>query len=290
VVISNISDCQNVLSVYDYSNLADIRTLATLSGAQAGFDHADPGAGEFDPRFCDPTFQRGLPPAPHGCATSKVSGKAYCNLTSSGDLVVVDIDAATPTFRLIPTHGKGSGKTHVHPSGRYVYSLQEEPRGGCQIGQLVVLDAMTDTIVKELPLGYKGPDCAEELAGTPAETANPDHLTFSRDGKTLFVGVAGGFEAADAVVDQHVVVDTTDAANPTQLASLPMGKSTGHSSDAITADGTRIFCVDALDETVTEVGVSTKTVTRTLRVKSNPKVVATYGTAEGPSEQEGPIH
>jgi hypothetical protein len=290
VVASNIGDCADVLTVYDYSDIGDIRPLATLTGAAAGFDAADPGDGNFDPSFCDPTYQRGLPPAPHGCATSKVSGKAYCNLTSSGALVVVDIDAETPTFEVVATTGKGGGKTHAHPDGRYVYSLQEEPRGGCQIGQMVVLDAMTDAVVRELPLGYTGPDCDEDLAGTPAETANPDHFTFSADHGTLFVGVAGGFGADDARVDQHVVLDMTNPAQPVQLPSIQMGVSTGHSSDALSGDGAHLFCVDAVDETITEVDPATRAVVRTLEVGASPKVVTTYGSAEGPSPQEGPIH
>lgn len=289
IVVSNIGDCDDVLTVYDYSNIAGIQPLATLTGAQAGFDAPDPGAGGFDPRFCDPTYQRGVPPSPHGCATSSVSGKAYCNITSSGDIAVVDIDASPPTFTLIPTAGQGGGKTAVHPGGRYVYSLQEEPRGGCDIGQLVVIDAMTDTVVTELVLGYTGPACADDLTGTAAETANPDHLTFGPNG-TLFVGVAGGFMVADARVDQHVVVDVSDPANPVQLDSIQMGMSTGHSADALSGDSSRLFCVDAVDNTITEVDVFTRAVVRTLTVGAMPKVVATYGTDEGPSEQTGPVH
>jgi DNA-binding beta-propeller fold protein YncE len=286
---SNIADCDDVLSVYDYGDPGNIQKLATLTAAQAGFAAADPGPGNRDPLFCDPTYQRGAPPAPHGCATSPVSGRAYCNLTSSGSIVVVDIDAATPTFQLLPTTGTGGGKTEVHPGGRYVYSLQEEPRGGCNIGQLVVVDSMSDRIVAQMPLGYTGPGCTDQLAGTPAETANPDHLTFSHDGKTLFVGVGGGFMVPGARVDQHLVLDLTDPAAPVQLPSIPMGLSTGHSSDALSGDGEQLFCVDSVDNTITQVDALRRAVVSTLPVGDQPKVVATYGSQEGPSEQNGPI-
>src|SRR6185295_4487638 len=98
---------------------------------------------------------------------------------------------------------------------RYAYTLQESPRGVCQIGQIVVTDTMTDTVVKQVPLGYTGPGCAQDLTGTTAECANPDHIYFV--GATMFVGVAGGFMVADARVDQMVVVDVSDPANPAQL-------------------------------------------------------------------------
>jgi YVTN family beta-propeller protein len=288
VVISNIGDCENVMSVYDYTDVTAIQTLATLTAADAGWTAADPGAGMFDPMFCDPTYARGVPPAPHGCATSTVSGKAYCNITSSGDMVVVDLDADPPTFTLLPTGGSGGGKTAAHPGGRYVYSVQESPRGICQIGQLAVVDAMTDTVVAEVPLGYTGPACTDDLTGTAAETANPDHLNFSADGLTMFVGIAGGFEVADARIDQLVVVDLTDPANPVQAPSIGVGVETGHSFQTLSGDGGHLFVVDSIDNTVTEVDVATRTAARTLTVAAMPRCAATYGDTEGPSHQTGP--
>src|SRR5262249_41195904 len=107
VVISNISDCNNVLTVYDYTDITNIKALATLTAQQAGWD------GTSFPKTCDVTYKTGIPPAPHGCATSKLSKKAYCNLTGSGDLVVTDIDATPPTFKIIKTNGSGAGYTRV---------------------------------------------------------------------------------------------------------------------------------------------------------------------------------
>lgn len=296
VVISNIADCDNVLSVYDYSNLASIQTLATFSGTDAGFDGPDPGEGNFNPTFCDPTYQRGLPPAPHGCATSPSSGKAYCSVTNSGDVVVVDIDAATPTFTRLPTTGMGGGFTMMHPGGRYVYTMQEEPREGaggvnCQIGQIVVTDSMSDTVVSQTPVRYRGPDCTDMLAGTPAETANPGgHVYFSHDGKTLFIPTNGGFMVADARVDQLVVFDTSDPTNPVQLESIAVGTHTGHSAGALSGDGKWLFVVHAIDGTVSQVDTATRSVAATFTVEASPRVVATFGTLEGPGEQTGPIH
>jgi hypothetical protein len=293
VVISNISDCDNAMSVYDFTDPAAPETLATLTGADAGFDAPDPGEGNFDPAFCDPTFQRGLPPSPHGCATSPLSGKAYCNITSSGDMAVVDIDADEPSFQLLPTEGSGGGYTFAHPDGRYIYTMQESPREGdggaaCQVGAINITDSMDDTVVASVPLFYTGPDCADELAGLPEETANPGHAYFVDGGDTLLIPTSGGFDVADARVDQLIVVDTTDPVAPVQLASIQVGVHTSHSAGALAGDGSALFVVNAIDGTVSRVDVATREAT-TLTVGDDPRVLATFGDAEGPGYQTGPV-
>lgn len=291
VVITNIADCDDVLSVYDYSDVANIKKLATLTSKDAGYD------GTSRDKTCDVTYKTGAPPAPHGCATSKVSGKAYCNLTSSGGMVVIDVDASTPTFRVLPTSGSGGGYTKPHTSGRYVFSLQESPREvaemkagpACQIGQLVVIDAQNDTIAKEVPLLYEGPGCTRVLKGTDEETDNPSHMRISADGTLLFVTLGGGFEVASARVRQQVLVDISDPANPIQLPSVKTGVGTGHRADAITADGRFFFATNTSEGTVTQIDVAARTVAATIVVKPTPLTLATFGPA-GPSEHTGPIH
>jgi hypothetical protein len=294
VVVSNISDCDDAMSVYDFSDPAAPQRLATLTGADAGFDAPDPGEGNFDPAFCDPTFQRGLPPAPHGCTTSALSGKAYCNLTSSGAMVAIDIDAEEPTFELLPTEGTGGGYTFGHPGGRYIYTMQELPREGdggaaCQVGAINVTDSMDDTVVASVPLFYTGPDCAEELAGTPAATANAGHSYFVEDGNTLLIPTSGGFDVADARVDQLLVVDTADPVAPVQLDSIQVGVHTSHSAGALSGDGSTLFVVNGVDGTVSQVDVATRQAT-TLEVGADPRVLATFGDQEGPSHQTGPVY
>lgn len=292
VVLSNIADCDDVLTVYDYADVGDIKALATLTAEQAGWD-----GGSFE-KTCDPTYETGMPPAPHGCATSKRSGKAYCNLTSSGDIVAVDLDAGTPTFAIIPTSGAGGGYTKASADGRYIYTLQEEPREGsqlrpgapCQIGQLVTIDAETDSVASEVPLFYKGPDCTETLMGTDEETANPSHMRMSADGKTMLMVPAGGFEVEDARVRQVLVLDLSDPASPAQRASIPVGASMGHHGDALSGDGRWLFVTDNADATVTQIDVATLSVVRTFATEARPAAVATFGAAAGPSEQTGPIH
>jgi len=289
VVISNIADCERVLGVYDYADIRDIREVATLNAADAGWD------GTSFAKTCDPTYQMGVPPAPHGCATSKVSGKAYCNLTGSGDLVVIDLDADLPSFQRVPTQGGGGGYTKASHDGRYIYSLESEPREGsggsvCQVGQLVVLDASNDSVVAQLPLGYLGADCQQSLVGTDEETTEPSHSLISADGNKLFITLAGGFEVESARVRQHVVVDISDPAAPVQQPSIPVGTSTGYHGDSLSGDGRWLFIANNIDGTVTQIDAATDAVVRTWTVEAKPEVLATFGTLEGPSVQTGPIH
>jgi hypothetical protein len=289
VVISNIADCERVLGVYDYTDIDRIAEVAVMSSAEAGWD------GSSFEKTCDPTYQMGVPPAPHGCATSKVSGKAYCNVTNSGDLVVVDMDADVPTFQRVATVGRGGGYTKASYDGRYIYSLQSEPREGaggvaCQVGQLVVFDASSDAVVTQVPLRYLGPDCDQILVGTDEETTEPAHAVISLDSSRLFITLAGGFEVESARVRQELVLDITNPAAPLQLPSIAVGTSTGYHGDTLTGDGRSLFVANNVDGTVTQIDAASASVVRTWTVQEKPQVLATYGSSQGPSVQAGPIH
>jgi DNA-binding beta-propeller fold protein YncE len=289
VAISNLGDCDDVISVYDYSDIGDIKKLATLSAADAGWNDST--------KKCDPAYKQGVPPAPHGCATSRLSGKAYCNLTGDGRIAVVDIDAAVPSFSFIATHGSGGGYTKAHPGGRYVYTLQNGPReagryapgAACQVGQLAVIDASDDSLVAEMPLLYGGPACKDSISKGDEATTEPAHLLISEDGKTLFVQAAGGFGVAEARVRRQLVVDISDPANPVQKASIGLGTSTGYHGETLSGDGKYLFEADNLDGTVTQIDAASGAVVKTLNVKPKPATVATWGEIEGPGHQTGPV-
>ncbi|HEX8823509.1 MAG TPA: hypothetical protein VF794_26535, partial [Archangium sp.] len=286
VVISNIADCEDTLSVFDYSDVGNVRRVLKVSAADLGWGPSRP---------CAANYQGGVPPAPHGCATSTVSGKAYCNLTATGDIVTIDLDAELPTFQLLRTEGTGGGYTKAHPNGRYIYSLQESPREGkapgvtCQMGQLVVVDASTDTVVRQVPLLYRGPGCDLVLASTAAAKAGPGHIVISKDGRTLYITPAGAFQDNTSRVSQELVVDLSDPAAPVQRASLPVGLSTGHHGDVLTAEGRFLFVTNTEDGTVSQIDTTTNTVVSTLKVQDRPLALATFGTNEGPSAHTGPL-
>ena len=293
VVISSISECDRVLEVFDFSDLSDIRSVAVASAADLGWDGSD------REHTCDPTRQNGAPPAPHGCATSKLSGKAYCNLTTSGDLVAVDLDADPPTFSKIATGGTGAGYTKADPTGRWIFSLQGTPREvphhgppgpTCQIGQLVVVDAESDTVAAELPLLYDGPGCTRSLADGDEASATPGHMQLHDESGVLLVTPAGGHGDADARVRRELVVDVSDPTAPVQLASLTTPAGSGHVGDAHSGDHRFVFLAHNEDGKVSQIDCDTLEIVRTIEAKARPKTMATWGEAEGPSHQTGPVH
>ena len=61
-------------------------------------------------------------------------------------------------------------------------------------------------------------------------------------------------------------------------------------ADAISGDGKWLFVVNGSDGTVSQIDVATRAVVRTIPVRAGPRTLATFGSAEGPGMQAGPIH
>jgi YVTN family beta-propeller protein len=281
VSVSNIADCSNVLQVIDYGTASAPMLVKKWSAAELdpARDCAMQGAG------------------PHGSAAGS-NGRGYHNLTGWGAIASVHQDADPPTVKLLPTMGNGAGYTKAGKDGRYVYSLQRTPREGdmakpgkdCQIGNLVVIDSMTDTIAAEVPLLYTGPACTSKLPGT-AVRAGPDNIQISADGKTMFVATnasppTGSMEQHFA--DQHLVVDLANPAQPVQKESIKIGSHSGHRSQRVSGDGKWLFVLNNNDKTISQIDAQSRAVTRTIPVGDVPRQIATFGTAEGPSVQIGP--
>jgi hypothetical protein len=270
VVISNIGDTAEVLAVFDYTDPADIRKLAAISAGGLGVTRA----------------------SPHGCGASSLTGKAYCNLTATGDIVSVDLEAATPTFKVLKTGGSGGGYTKGN--GRYVYSLQTRPREAdtakpgdvCQVGQVVVIDSQADSVVNEVPVFYGAADCDDPVAGTPVRTAGPGHIKIAGD--RMYVQMASSSDTS-TYADRHLVLDISDPAAPEQTGALDIGRSLSHHGETLSGDDAWLFVANNLDGTVSQIDASAASVTRTLTVKPNPRTLATWGEAEGPSHLTGPL-
>ncbi len=268
IVISSADECDDVLLVADYSVLPGgvPQGLVTADAADLGFD----GVSE----ICNV----GHTPAPHGCATSSFSRHAYCSLTTLGDLAVIDVDASPPTFSMIPLSGTGGGAIKVRPGGQFVYTLQATPRNdaACVLGQLVVVDVQSDTVVAEVPLKYTGPTCAVALPSA----ITPRDLFFTHDGDRLFVTLEG-----DGDIDRVIIMDTSTERSPVQLASSLVPKVGG---DAVlggpgdrlylVAEGPSVIALDTADLAITQ-SVDTDVAL----------LLTTFGDAEGPSEQRGVI-
>lgn len=275
-VISSIGDTTDILTVIDYSNIESIQRVATLDWKAAGLEF-------------------GKSASPHGCGISPASGKGYCNLTAVGVIAAVDMDAATPNFKMIATGGGGGGYTAAHTGGRYVYSVQARPREGaggarCQVGQVAVIDSESDSLVKELAVFLKGPACTDSIGATDQKTAGPGHILFTKDGTKAYVGMASSSSDSLGRSRVQLVLDVSDPADPEQLASVEIGASLSHHADIITGDGRDVFVANNQDASVTHIEAATGGVIKTLAVQANPKTLASYGEDEGPSHQTGPAH
>jgi DNA-binding beta-propeller fold protein YncE len=78
LAVSNISDCSDVVSVYDYGNVSEIKLVKTFSAADLGYDGSTPL------KTCDETGKVGLMLSPHGTGTSAATGRVYHFLTGTG--------------------------------------------------------------------------------------------------------------------------------------------------------------------------------------------------------------
>jgi YVTN family beta-propeller protein len=80
------------------------------------------------------------------------------------------------------------------------------------------------------------------------------------------------------------------ARSPVLKPSLAVGQGTSHRADALSGDGKFVFVVNNVDGSVTQIDVATATVVKTIRTMATPQTIATWGTAEGAGEQTGPGH
>lgn len=288
MVVSSFSDCQKVLEFFDYSDVTNIKSVASMAAIDLGFD------GSTTAKTCDVSGSAGVAMKPHGCATSKQNGKVYCNIGGVGLIAVADIDANPPTYKSLATNGTGSGYTRALPGTPYIYTLQSTPREGqggvaCQVGQLVAINTANDTIAKQVPLLYKGPDCTDALVGTDEESASPNWIRTAKDGKTMFISLGSSSKDPNSRVRQEIVMDLTTPATPVQLPSIKVGQSTGERGMALSGDGKLLFLADVVDGTVTEIDVATLKVVTAIKVNATPLMLATFGSVEGPSASVGPV-
>src|SRR6516162_2095349 len=292
LAVSNISDCSDVVSVYDYGNTSEVKLVKTFSAADLGYD------GSMPLKTCDETGKVGLMLSPHGTGTSAATGRVYRFLTGTGQLAVFDIDADVPTVKLIQTAGSGGASVKDLPGGRFVVVPQRGPRevyqradgSLCQVGQLAVIDAVAEKVAAQLPVFYGEPTCRTSIAGKPYERAALQYAMPSPDGKTVFVEVGTLYGPPNVVAESRFVAvfDLSDPYRPIQLPSIPVGAGNDTRDHALTGDGKLLLVPNSLDNLVSVIDVGSRQVARTIPTVTKPFRVVTFSEGIGPSKPAGP--
>jgi YVTN family beta-propeller protein len=292
VAVSNISDCSDVVSVYDYQNVSDIKLVKTFSAADLGYDGSTPL------KTCDETGKIGVMLSPHGTGTSAATGRVYHFLTGTGQIAAFDIDADVPTVKLIQTAGSGGASVKDLPGGRFMVVPQRGPRevyqradgSLCQVGQLAVIDAVAEKVAAQLPVFYGEPTCRTSIAGKPHERAALQYAMPAPDGKTVFVEIGTLYGAPNVVAESRflAVFDLSDPYRPVQLPSIPVGAGNDTRDHALGGDGKLLLIPNSLDNSVSVIDVGLRQVARTIPTVTKPFRVVTFSEGIGPSKPAGP--
>jgi YVTN family beta-propeller protein len=291
LAVSNIADCSDVVSVYDYGNAPDIKLVKAFSAADLGYDGSTPL------KSCDESGKAGLMLSPHGTGTSAATGQVYHFLTGTGQIAVFDIDADVPTVKLIHTAGSGGASVKDLPGGRFMVVPQRGPRevhqradgSLCQVGQLAVIDAVTEKVAAQLPVFYDV-TCRTSIAGTPHERAALQYAMPAPDGKTVFVEIGTLYGPPNVVAESRFVAvfDLSDPYRPVQLPSIPVGAGNDTRDHALTGDGKLLLVPNSLDNSVSVIDVGSRQVVRTIPTVTKPSRVVTFSEAIGASKPAGP--
>ena len=292
LAVSNISDCSNVVSIYDYENPSDIKLVKTFSATDLGYDGSTPF------KTCDETGKVGLMLSPHGTGTSATTGRVYHFLTGTGQIAVFDIDAEVPTVKLIPTAGSGGAAVKDLPGGRFMVVPQRGPRevhqradgSLCQVGQLAVIDAVAEKVAAQVPVFYGEPACRTSIAGKPHDRAALQYAMPSPDGKTVFVEVGTLYGPPNVVAESRFVAvfDLSDPYRPIQLPSIPVGAGNDTRDHALTGDGKLLLVPNSLDNSVSVIDIESRQVAHTIPTVAKPFRVVTFSEGIGPSKPAGP--
>ncbi len=292
LAVSNIADCSDVVSVYDYQNPSDIKLIKTFSAADLGYDGSTPL------KTCDETGKAGVMLSPHGTGTSAATGRVYHFLTGTGQIAIFDIDADVPTVKLVQTAGSGGASVKDLPGGRFMVVPQRGPRevyqradgSLCQVGQLAVIDAVAEKLAAQLPVFYGEPTCRTSIAGKPHERAALQYAIPSPDGKTVFVEIGTLYGPPNVVAESRFVAvfDLSDPYKPVQLDSIPVGAGNDTRDHALTGDGKLLLVPNSLDNSVSVIDTALRQVVRTIPTVTKPFRVVTFSEGTGPSKPVGP--
>lgn len=290
MVVSNISDCNDVISIYDYSNPADLKLVKSYGAADFGLDGSSPV------KTCDPLGKKGVSLAPHGVGTSAATGEVYHFITATGQITIFDVDADEPSMKIIQTAGSGGSTIKDLPGGHVMVVPQRGPREiglkadgvPCQIGQLAFIDAKSRQLISQVPVRYGEAECSTSLAGNPAGRAMPSYAQASIDGKTLFVSLGTLYGRDPGEAKFISVFDISNPARPVQQASIPVGNHNANRHAVLTGDGKFLMIPNGQDNTISVIDTAKREVVRTIATVEKPGAIVTFSDRAGPSKPVGP--
>ncbi|RPI36937.1 MAG: hypothetical protein EHM54_04440 [Nitrospiraceae bacterium] len=168
---------------------------------------------------------------------------------------IVKVDAAQGSIQKVITLPGGSHYLHTSPDGKVLYSVNEKTKGGTS---LTLIDAITDTIIKDIPVPL-----------AEGEKGLGHHGAFSPDNRYFFFCNEGGSHVA--------VLDTTKRE---WIKTIKTGKGPGHPS--LSRDGKYFFIVHHNDGVISVIDLARQENIKDIRIGNGTKQAhASYFTPDG---------
>lgn len=254
VSVSNINDCEQVLSVLDVSQPAQPRVVHAIGATQLGY------SGESPEKRCDAAGKQGRALRPHGAAASQRFH--VHNFNGTGQMAVIKSDG---TVRVLDTQGSGGASGVALPDGSVVMTQFAPREGGagasCQVGQLAWVSASGDQL-QQIPVRMQ-PNCTQGSKG-----ARLGYASLGPDRKTLMLPLSTMGNDAEAA--KLLVRVRLEEGKAVQLPSVAIGEQFGHRDHGWLPDGSLFVFPNGKSNTVSVVDGKTGAVTATVAVQPNP--------------------
>jgi len=163
----------------------------------------------------------------------------FVYVADAANQTIVKVDVARGAVAGTVASGVANHYLHPSPDGKLLYAVNEKRGGGTS---LMLIDAATDAIVKDLPVAL-------------AEGEKPlgHHGAFTRDGRHFLFCNEGG---------QRISV--LDTSKKEWVKTIPTGKGPGHA--ALSPDGKRFFIVHHHDGVITVIDAERLEAIRNIRI------------------------
>ncbi|TAN46055.1 MAG: hypothetical protein EPN22_00295 [Nitrospirae bacterium] len=168
---------------------------------------------------------------------------------------IVKVNISQSSIEKVITLQGGSHYLHPSPDGKILYSINEKTKGGTS---LTLIDAGTDTIIKDMPFPL-----------AEGEKGLGHHGAFSPDNRYFFFCNEGG---------SHIAV--LDTGKREWIKTIKTGKGPGHPS--LSRDGKYFFVVHHNDGVISVIDIAKQENIKNIRIGNGTKQAhASYFTPDG---------